>query len=861
MDSQHPVPRHQPTDTPGPWCETPAGGHRLSLPADRPRASAGRASRGEHHFIITAAQTVSVRAVAAAHGVPTHVVYLALLQTVLNRYGEPHNITVAAAPHLDDATVVADGPVIVRTDLSDLSDDPPFGDLVRRTGERLRAAGGHHVPAERTGAVEAPDGSVPHPVEVLLAWQADAMPEASRGSARGFDLLLEVEDQEHQYTGRLVYRTEVFTPPRMERLAGQLTTALVRCCTQPRTRLSELDILPDDELAQMTQVLTRPGPQSASLEPVHRLVERQARLHPDAPAVVCGKRTLTYGELSIRVGQLAHWLREQGVRPESAVVVCLDRGPDLVVALLAVLTAGGTYVPLDPQHPAERIAYTAQDVSAVAVLTEERLRERVPVGDRPILCLDSEADRWTERPVAVRDIPVEPGNAAYVIYTSGSTGRPKGVQVTHGALANYLHWAVSDYVQHQVGGTVLLSSVAFDMVVPVLYTPLLTGRALHILPPDLDLARLGAALADSGPYAFVKLTPSQLVLVTEQLSDAQMRALTSTLVVGGEQLTTELAGRWCSPHEDVRVINEYGPTEATVGSSVFTMTRRTAQDFVPIGRPLPGASLYVLDESLRRVPIGVTGELCIAGAGLARGYAGQPGITAEKFVPDPFGPSGTRLYRTGDRARLLDDGSLYFLGRADDQVKIRGFRVELGEVESVLGALPQVAEARVVTHGSRPGDRRLVAYLVPSRAGTLVESEVRDAVAARLPAYAVPWAFVTVDALPLTSNGKLDAAALPGPDGFHGRPRSPQADERRPVEEAVCGMWRDVLSIDQVAVDDDFFARGGDSMSAVRLMFRIQKRFNVDLSVQMLFEAPTVEKMAAAIAGAEPMESIKKVSS
>ncbi|MCC3767181.1 non-ribosomal peptide synthetase, partial [Streptomyces sp. UNOC14_S4] len=440
----------------------------------------------------------------------------------------------------------------------------------------------------------------------------------------------------------------------------------------------------------------------------------------------------------------------------------------------------------------------------------------------------------------------DPDSIAYVIYTSGSTGRPKGVQVPHRGLAGHLRWAVRDLASRGGTGAPVFSSTAFDLVVPNLYAPLLCGQPVHLLPRDLPVTDLGRALAEAGPFSFIKLTPGHLELLTHQLSGEQAASLASVLVVAGEALPTRLAEHWRSLLGDGRLINEYGPTEASVGSTVLPVSGRPSGESVPIGHPLPGVATHILDEGLRQVPIGFTGELYVSGEGLARGYVAQPGRTAERFLPNPYGPPGSRLYRTGDLARRLPDGTVDFAGRIDGQVKIRGYRIETGEVEAVLAAHPAVREAVVVADESATGDKRLVAYWVATGEDTPAPADLSRHCAVRLPGYMVPLVFTAIEAVPLNRNGKVDKGMLPAPD-FASIIADQGADAPRdPVETRIAEIWSALLGID-VGVHANFFQMGGNSLLAVRLISRIQDEFDVDLPVRLVFQGPTVAEQAAAV--------------
>ncbi|WNE94150.1 amino acid adenylation domain-containing protein [Streptomyces luomodiensis] len=539
------------------------------------------------------------------------------------------------------------------------------------------------------------------------------------------------------------------------------------------------------------------------------LFAEQVERTPDAVAVVCGGREVSYAELDAWSNRVARWLMGRGVGPERFVGVVLPRSVELVVVLLGVVKAGGAYVPVDPEYPAERRAHILDDAEPVVVVDD--------VADL------AAADGLSAEPVEVAgelSLPV------YVIYTSGSTGRPKGVVVEHRSVGAYLERA--RVVYPDASGTVLLhSSVAFDLTVTGLYTPLVSGGRVV-------LGELDERAADVGRPSFMKVTPSHLGLL-EALPGVVSPS--GMLMTGGEALVGEALVSWRLAHPGVTVVNAYGPTEATVNCTDFRIEpgQEVAGGAVPIGRPFWNTRVYVLDGALRPVPPGVAGELYVAGVVLARGYWGRADLTAERFTADPYGPAGARMYRTGDVARWSADGQLVYVGRVDDQVKVRGFRIELGEIQAVLRGRPDVAQAAVIVREDRAGDQRLVAYVVADGVG---DAALREYASSLLPDYMVPSAFVVLDGLPLTPNGKLDRRALPapdyGPEAASGRP------PRSPREEILCGLFAEVLGLESVSIDDDFFRLGGHSLLATKLVSRIRTVLGAELPIRQLFETPTV---------------------
>ncbi|MFD0499330.1 amino acid adenylation domain-containing protein [Streptomyces rhizosphaericus] len=629
---------------------------------------------------------------------------------------------------------------------------------------------------------------------------------------------------------RLDYRTDLFDRVSAEALVGRLVRVLEAVVADPGVRVGAVDVLSEAERGLVLGEWIATA-RDVPVVALPQLVEAQAARSPRATAVVCGETVLSYAELNARANRLARLLVARGVGPEVRVAVLLPRSADLIVVLLAVVKAGAAYVPVDPGYPAERIAYVLEDAAPALVVDEAWL---AGVG------MEAEA-------FSVDDLkPVGLSWPAYVIFTSGSTGRPKGVVVEHRSLGAYLVRAREVYGD-AAGVSLLHSSVSFDLTVTALWGPLVSGGAVRV-------ADLEEGVAGSGPVAsLVKVTPSHLGLL-EALPGAVSSS--GTLLVAGEALRGEVLRDWRSAHPGVRVINAYGPTETTVTCVEHHLEPGVAvpSGVVPIGRPFWNTRTYVLDGALRPVPPGVPGELYVAGVVLARGYLDRPGLTAERFVADPYGASGSRMYRTGDLVRWTGAGLLEYVGRADDQVKVRGYRIELGEVEAALLAAGGVSRTAVVVREDRPGDRRLVGYVV----GTADTAGLRERLARVLPEYMVPSAVVALEALPLTPNGKLDRAALPAPTYTQEHAQADTPDiatvplpAQDPREEILRGLFAELLGVPHVTADDDFFDRGGHSLLAIRLVSRVQSVFRAKLTIRQMFEARTVSGLLKVLDGAE----------
>jgi len=578
----------------------------------------------------------------------------------------------------------------------------------------------------------------------------------------------------------------------------------------------------------------------------HELFELQVDRNPEAIAVIFGDRQLTYRELNERANKVAHHLRRRGVKPNTLVGVCLQRSPEMVVALLAVWKAGGAYVPLDPGYPAERLSFMIEDAQPLVLITDHNCLDLLSTSDEKVICLDTD---WPTLCEETGDNPAPvatPSDLAYVIYTSGSTGKPKGAMIVHRGLVNYLWWAIKAYAVEPGHLVPVHTSISFDLTVTSLYTTLLGGGTAELLPEDMGAQNLLAALLRGGNHGLVKITPAHLELLGTQTGSGQAAGMASAFVIGGENLLAETLRLWRDHAPSTRLFNEYGPTETVVGCCVHEVKASDPRSgSVSIGRPIANTQLYVLDDNMRPVAPGVMGELYIGGFGVGRGYLNRPELTAERFLPDRFsGVSGASLYKSGDLARYRGDGTLEYLGRADDQVKIHGYRIELGEIEATLAAEPDVQACTVVAREDEPGNKQLVGYVVSRGDIAPAPDQLRDFLMERLPEYMVPPKFVFLDSLPLTPNGKVDRKALPAPpEATTGAGGPPQTE----TEKAVAAIWSELLRMDKIGIEDDFFDLGGQSMTAVGLVARLRATFDVNLELAALFERPTISGLSEAI--------------
>lgn len=589
---------------------------------------------------------------------------------------------------------------------------------------------------------------------------------------------------------------------------------------------------------------------------VHDLISQRAALLPDAVAVRSASGDLSFKDLEIRSSQLAHYLRASGVRPEEPIGILMERSVEMITGILGVLKAGCAYVPLALTDPIDRVAFILKDAGIETILTNPKLKG---LGESKRIVDLTGGWPQIEECGTPSPLPLtSPSQLAYIIYTSGSTGAPKGVLIEHAGLTNYLHWCVREYEVVNGNGAPLHSAISFDLSVTTLFAPLLAGRPISLVPENDGPEALASAMQEGTTFSFVKLTPSHLDLINARLENGALGSSTRALIIGGEALVGETINSWRQYSPQTRIINEYGPTETVVGCSVYEVQPGDpGTGPIPIGRPLANTELYIVDEAFEPVPVNVTGELLIGGAGVARGYLRRPSLTAEKFVPDAFsGRAGARLYRSADLARYRTDGVIEYLGRADSQVKLNGHRVELEEIEAVLRSHPAVTDAAAAVHGES-GEQRLSAYVTLLVRPGPSSKELRQFLGQRIPSYMIPARFIVLDRMPLSASGKVDRKALPDPDSLAFDRDVPYAPPRNLAEELLASIWADVLGLDQVGIDDNFFALGGDSIRAIQVRAHAQNR-GIRFSHSQLFERQTIRSLSEAV-DASTAESSERI--
>jgi len=826
----------------------------VDLPTDRPRA-AGQPSRGAYK-VHTLSSNLSSRLaeLSRREGATLFMTLLAAFQTLLWRYSNQQDIVVGSPiagrnrVEIEDLIGFFINTLVLR---ANLSGNPTFKALLDQVKETAVGAYAHQdLPFEKLVEELQPQRDLNrNPLfQVMFQFQNTAPPQPNLNvltttrvkiptETAKFDLLLLVREQDDALLCVMEYNSDQFDGETIERMLANYATLLESIVTNPNAHVADLPLL---TTAQRKRILIDWNATNAEFPyqtSIHQLFREQAQRTPHELAIVCDTTRLTFAELNARANQLAHYLRKRGVGPEVRVAICVERSVEMIVGLLAILKAGGTYVPLEPSFPAERIAFIQADSQARVLLTQQHLSMQW-TGET--IYLDSE---WPEIARETSEAPAEISsseNSAHVIYTSGSTGRPKGVVSSHRASINRFAWMWRAYPF--VEGEVCCQKTSLSFVDSIweIFGPLLQGVPLIIIPDEVvkDPQRFVKALATNNVTRLV-LVPSLLRVMLELDEDlAQQLGTLRICVCSGETLPVELATSFRQKLPQTLLINLYGSSEVAADVLCYEVDRTEGLAGIPLGRPIDNTSVYVLDANFQAVPVDVPGEICVGGEGLARGYLDQPTLTAEKFVPDPFSSeNGARLFRTGDIGRYLPDGNIEYRGRRDHQVKVRGFRIELGEIETQLATHPQVNQAVAIASDNERGEKQIVAYVV----GEVSTDELRGHLSRKLPGYMIPAAFVFLDAFPLTASGKINRLALPrsGPTG-----RKEFIAPRTHVEQILAGIWSDILNVAEIGINDDFFGLGGHSLLLARIASRVREAFNVDLSLRVLFEASTVAELA-----------------
>ena len=841
----------------------------LKLPTDRPRPRVRTYAGGKQGFVVDAAVTRRLRALAGQEKASLYMVLLAAFQALLFRYTREPRISVGTYIANRNRTAVEPligfflNTLVMRTDVSG---NPGFRELLRRVVEVTLGAYAHQdIPFEKLLEELAPsrDTSFPPFFQAMLVLQNTPESAAAVGPLRlepfsvpgesfaQFDLTLWLVEEADGLQGTWEYNRDLFDATTASRMVAHFQTLLAGVAHQPDERITALPLLPSEERHQVLRGWNEAAcavPEGACL---HHLIAEHAARTPDAIAVTDTERRLTYAELDQRANRLAHHLRSLGVGPERLAGIFLERSVDMVVAVLAVLKAGGAYVPLDPSYPPDRTALMLSDSQPSVLVTRRALRTLLPAPLPTVVSVDEDAPAIERHPGTAPEGGAGPDHLAYLVYTSGSTGRPKGVMVAHRGLANaYFAWE-RDYRLPTLRAHLQMASFSFDVFTGDLARALGSGATLVLCPREwlLEPERLYALMlrerVDCGEFV-----PAVVRLLLGHLQDHGLRLdFMRLLIVGSDTWDMreyhQLRGL-CGA--DTRLVSSYGLSEATIDSTWFESTAPVpSEQTVPIGRPFPNAWMYLLDATLQPVPIGVPGELFVGGVGLARGYRAQPHLTAERFVPHPFSTEpGARLYRTGDLARYSADGTLEFIGRNDTQVKLRGHRIELDEIKARLLEHEGVRAVELLVQGDGAA-RQLVAYLTLTAPDAVGAEALRQHLKKHLPAYMVPSAFVILEAFPLTPNGKVDRKALPPPEDSRRDAADGFIAPRGDTQQRLAALFEELLGTGPIGAQDNFFDLGGHSLLAVRLVARIRERFGKTLPLATLFQGPTLEQLAQAL--------------
>ncbi|MBE9103498.1 amino acid adenylation domain-containing protein, partial [Nostoc cf. edaphicum LEGE 07299] len=655
-----------------------------------------------------------------------------------------------------------------------------------------------------------------------------------------------VRTQHNLVKAEFHYNEKLFRKEDIQRLANQWQTLLISVINNPSTAISRLDIFSEQEREEFLVAFNNTKTAELQYKCIHHWFEQQCDRTPNNIAIIYQNQQFTYQELNTRANQLAHYLQKLGVKPDVMVGLCVERSPLMLIALLGILKAGGAYVPIDPSYPLERKAFILNDSQMPVLLTQQHLMVDLATNGIKVICIDSDWEtinqQKNENPIAT----TSELNLAYIIYTSGSTGKPKGTLIPHQGLVNYLSWATQRYAVEQGVGTLVHSPLGFDLTITSLFSPLLVGGTVELLSEEQGIETLSQALKKSSNLSLVKITPAHLDLLKQQLSKEEIANKTRAFIIGGENLSAQSITFWQDVAPDTILVNEYGPTETVVGCCIYQVpVGKHSTGSIPIGKAIANTQLYIFDQYLQPVPMGVPGELHIGGLGLARGYLNQPELTALKFIPNPYSKQkGDRLYKTGDLVRFLANRDIEYIGRIDNQVKIRGFRVELGEIETVINQHPSISTSVVTLREDKSGNQTLIAYTTLQPDKTLTTPELRRFLQNKLLDHALPTAFMILEALPLTSNGKVDRQALPMPEVLRPELEVAYVIPQTEVEKTIASVWRKALNLEKIGIHDNFFEIGGHSLLLVTVHSQLQEILKAELSTLDLFRYPTINSLA-----------------
>ncbi|WDD36886.1 amino acid adenylation domain-containing protein (plasmid) [Nostoc sp. UHCC 0926] len=838
----------------------------LSLPTDRTRPAVQTFAGAYQQFALSIELTDRLVKLSQEQGCTLFMTLLAAYDILLYRYTGQEDILVGSPianrnrNEIEGLIGFFVNTLVMRTDLAD---NPSFSELLSRVREVALSAYAHQdLPFEMLVEALQPERDLSYtplfqvmfvlqnaPMSALELTGLTVTPLMTEATTAKFDLTLSMQNTTTGLVGVWEYNTDLFDASTIARMTGHFMTLLESIITNSQQQISQLPLLTASEQQQLLVDWNNTQVDYSFDKSIHQLFEEQVQRTPDAVAVVFEDQQLTYQQLNCRANQLAHYLQSLGVKPDVLVGLCVERSLSMVVGLLGILKAGGAYVPLDPDYPQERLSFMLEDAQIPVLLTQQQLLEKLPQHQAQIVCLDTDWQFISQLSQDNVSAGVQATNLAYVIYTSGSTGRPKGVMIPHGAIANHCCIIQEAYKLVESDRVLQFASINFDASLEQIFPTLIAGATLVLRGSDVwTPTNFQKIISDFGltvvnlPTAYWQQLAQEWVKTQVLDTNSQLRLV----IVGGDVMLPEYVAIWQqSTMSRVRLVNAYGPTETTITATLFEILPQLSEDInlkkMPIGRPLPNRTVYILDRYLQPVAIGVPGELYIGGVCLAKGYLNRPELTQEKFIPNPFSDATERLYKTGDLARYLSNGNIEYLGRIDNQVKIRGFRIELGEIEAALNTHPQIQQAVAIVTEDIPGNKRLVAYVVKSDE-SLTTNQLRQFLKQQLPEYMIPSGFVTLDNLPLTPNGKLDRKALPTPDGESSREHEYVAP-RTAIEQILTNIWQELLLKEKVSIHDNFFEIGGDSILSIQIVSRA-KNSGLQITPKQIFQNQTIAELA-----------------
>ncbi|WDD36951.1 amino acid adenylation domain-containing protein (plasmid) [Nostoc sp. UHCC 0926] len=832
---------------------------RLRLPFESQPSKQSEFQADCFRLAIAPELTAKISILAQKYNTSTAVILLACWQTLIWRLTRQPDIVIGMAAARRDYEELHNLLGLVATWLpikSHLTPDLRFKELLELAEQTIEAGS------------EWQDYFVPEPVEnnnplaFPIGFEFEQVPEELVAAGVSFyidkyyscielfKVKLTCTQRDNLLTSEFYYDVNYFSDETIRRIAGQFQTLLISAITNPDKKISQLEILSDNDRQQLLVEFNQTQIDYPTDKCIHELFEEQVEKAPNNIAVVFEDQQLTYAELNCKANQLAHYLQTLGVKPEVVVGLCVERSLEMIIGLLGILKAGGAYLPLEPALPKEGLAFRLQDAQVSLLLTQQQLVDDLPTNAAQVICLDNDWDAIAQHKDGNPTSETTVENLVYVLYTSGSTGKPKGVAIEHRQILNYINAILDKLDLPPSASFATVSSFAADLGNTAIFPALCTGGCLHII--SQERATNPEALADYceiHPIDCLKIVPSHLNALLSA-SHPQKILPRKRLILGGDALNGKLVARLQQYIPDCQILNHYGPTEATVGVLTYPIKVElitNQSETVSLGRPLANTQVYILDNYLQPVPIGVAGELHIGGESLARGYINHPELTSERFVCNPFSTKmGSKLYKTGDLVRYLPDGNIEFLGRVDHQVKIRGFRIELGEIELVLRQNPAIREAVVLAQEDESGNKRLIAYVVPNQQREFLNSDLRNFVKQKLPEYMMPSAFVQLPKLPLTPNGKVDRQALPDPDSVRPELQETFVAPRNPVEETIAKIWAEVLEIEHVGIHDNFFELGGDSIMIIQIAARANQA-GLQVTPKQMFEYSTVASLGTVV--------------